>query len=253
MGGGAGGRSLCGRGGYDAEGDGYEAEWGVFWAASSLSAVHSAAAAALTAPAALAGLMPGISVDVAGSAGQWPALASWRNRGRRHGRAQGTRRTAVTGTAVTGVGGGTGWSGGAVRCWDRADDGVEHLRVGDGHDGAIGVQAHVGDADVGDDTLDLAAEGAGCSRIASPTRNGRANSRTRPANTLPSDCCAAMPTNTLVRAPPRTSWPIGTPNSSSVMTSVVNAPTISRTYRTIAACEVLALGSSNWRDLPARP
>jgi len=91
------------------------------------------------------------------------------------------------------------------------------------------------------------------SRTSSPTRNGRANSSTSPANTLDSACCAAMPTKTLVSAPPRTSWPIGTPNSSKVVTSVVNPPMSSRAYRTMAACEAPTRRSSSCLAFPASP
>src|SRR5487761_1165059 len=91
------------------------------------------------------------------------------------------------------------------------------------------------------------------SRIASPTRKGWASSSTRPANTLPSACCAAIPTNTLVSAPPSTSWPTGTLNSASVPASVVKLPMRSRKYRTTAACAAPDRGSSTLRAFLARP
>src|SRR6201992_2125188 len=90
-------------------------------------------------------------------------------------------------------------------------------------------------------------------RIASPTRNGWASSSTRPANTLDSACCAAIPTNTLVSAPPRSSCPIGTPKSASVTSSVVTAPMRTSAYRTTAACPVPMTGSSTDRALPDSP
>ena len=74
-----------------------------------------------------------------------------------------------------------------------------------------------------------------------------------PANTLDSDCCAAIPTKTLVSAPPRTSWPIGMPSRPSVMISVVIAPIRRSAYRTIAACAVPMAGSSTDLALPASP
>jgi hypothetical protein len=91
-----------------------------------------------------------------------------------------------------------------------------------------------------------------CNLIASPTWNGRAKSSTSPANTLPSACCAAMPTKTLVSAPPRTSWPIGTANSSSVITRVAKAPMIKMMYPATAACAVPVLGWSSSLTFPAR-
>jgi hypothetical protein len=88
---------------------------------------------------------------------------------------------------------------------------------------------------------------------ASPTRNGRASSSTMPANTLDSACCAAIPTKTLVSAPPRTSWPTGTENSSKVMTKVANPPASSSAYLTTAACEGPVRGSSTVRAFPDSP
>src|SRR5580698_3917420 len=44
---------------------------------------------------------------------------------------------------------------------DRPDHRVQHLGVGDGQDGAVSVNADVGNADIGDDTFDLPAERAG--------------------------------------------------------------------------------------------
>jgi 2-polyprenyl-3-methyl-5-hydroxy-6-metoxy-1,4-benzoquinol methylase len=48
-------------------------------------------------------------------------------------------------------------------CWlgTGADDRVQHLRVGDGHDAAAGVQPHVGDPDLGDGPGQLPAERSG--------------------------------------------------------------------------------------------
>src|SRR5450756_952416 len=91
------------------------------------------------------------------------------------------------------------------------------------------------------------------SRTSSPTRNGCASSKTMPANTLDSDCCAAIPTKTLVSAPPRRSWPIGTPNRPSVTISVVSSPTRTSAYLMTAACEGPANGSSTDLTLPDRP
>ena len=91
------------------------------------------------------------------------------------------------------------------------------------------------------------------SRIASPTLNGLAKTSTSPANTLPSACCAAMLRKTVVIAPPRISWLTLTPNSTRVITRVVNAPTIKIAYRTIAAYAGPAFGSSSSLDFPARP
>jgi hypothetical protein len=64
---------------------------------------------------------------------------------------------------------------------------------------------------------------------------------------LDSDCCAAIPMITLVSTPPRSSWPIGTSNSASVMASVANPPISSREYLTTAACAVPIRGSSTLR------
>ena len=91
------------------------------------------------------------------------------------------------------------------------------------------------------------------SRIESPTLNGWASSSTRPANTLDSDCCAAMPTKTLVSAPPRSSCAIGTPKSPSVTTRVVTAPMRTSAYRTTEAWDAPTTGSSTSRALPDRP
>ena len=57
----------------------------------------------------------------------------------------------------------------------------------------------------------------------------------------------------MVIAPPRTSWLTSTPNSTSVITRVVNAPTIKMAYRTMAECAGPAVGSSSSLDFPARP
>jgi hypothetical protein len=91
------------------------------------------------------------------------------------------------------------------------------------------------------------------SRIESPTLNGWANSSTRPANTFDSACCAAMPTKTLVSAPPSSSWPTGTPNSTSVTISVVTAPMRSSAYRTTDAWDAPVTGLSTSRALPDKP
>ena len=56
-----------------------------------------------------------------------------------------------------------------------------------------------------------------------------------------------MPTITLVRTPPTSSWVTGTWNSASVMASVVNAPISTRKYPTTAACAVPTRGSSTLR------
>jgi hypothetical protein len=44
---------------------------------------------------------------------------------------------------------------------DRTDHGVENLRVGDGHHAAAGVEANVGDPDIGHDAVERAAERSG--------------------------------------------------------------------------------------------
>ena len=56
-----------------------------------------------------------------------------------------------------------------------------------------------------DDALDWPASGPPCRRTRSPTRNGRALSRTVPAKRLPSVCWAARPRITAVNAPPSAS------------------------------------------------
>ena len=57
----------------------------------------------------------------------------------------------------------------------------------------------------------------------------------------------------MASAPPTRSWLTGTPNSTSVMTSVVNSPTTKIAYRTMAECAGPAFGSSSFLDFPARP
>jgi hypothetical protein len=57
----------------------------------------------------------------------------------------------------------------------------------------------------------------------------------------------------VVIAPPRTSWLTSTPNSTSVITRVANAPTIKMAYRAMAECAGPAVGSSSSLDFPARP
>jgi hypothetical protein len=63
--------------------------------------------------------------------------------------------------------------------------------------------------------------------MASPTRNGRDSSSTIPAKMFDSDCCAAMPSSTLVSAVPTSSWRTCTPNSCSVIRMITKTPTSS--------------------------
>ena len=78
--------------------------------------------------------------------------------------------------------------------------------------------------------------------MVSPTLKGRESSRTSPAKTLLSDCCAAIPMRIVVSAPPTMSWPTGTLNSASAITSVKMAPARTIVYRTTAACAEPATG-----------
>ena len=69
------------------------------------------------------------------------------------------------------------------------------------------------------------ASGPPCRRTRSPTRNGRALSRTVPANRFPSVCCAASPRITAVKAPPRASVRASMPATRSATTTATSTVT----------------------------
>ena len=113
--------------------------------------------------------------------------------------------------ARSGVGAEAGPQLDPLRLAQRHHGQVEDHRVRDHDPVGAADQGGVEEAERADDSLQLPASAPPTSRTRSPTRNGRVLSSTRPANRLPSVCCAARPSTTAVTAPPTASVPVRRP------------------------------------------